>query len=447
MRILQLSTYDRAGGAEKVAFDLHNLYRKHGHDARMLVRFKRTTDNNITEVNVYQQTMPWASLCSSIERRLRHFSGFRGQQSIIEWLRRISLPQRWIDQWEGIEEFNFPYSHNLLNNSDWRPDVIHAHNLHGDYFDLRALVPLTKRIPIIWTLHDAWALTGHCAHFVDIDCNRWQNGCGKCPDLKRYPRIRQDKTAENWKRKRRIYSKSRLAVATPSHWLMGLVEQSMVQHYQKQVVHNGVDISIYRQYDRNRARHILNLPQNVFICMCVAQNVNKSNPFKDFTTITQAARILMQHATSKQVMFICVGRNSDPIKDPSFYYTGYIEDPHKLAIYYQAADVLLHAAHAESFGLVLIEAASCGIPIIATDVGGINEIVMNGETGFLIAHGDSNAMVQRILELINQPDLCCKIGKAAAVHAHCSFSVERQAETYLRWFEDLRVAYKKLVTC
>ncbi|MBC8488102.1 MAG: glycosyltransferase [Bacteroidetes bacterium] len=443
MRILQLSTYDRAGGAEKVAFDLHNLYRKNGHDARMLVRFKRTTDNNISEVNVYQQTMRWAPLCSTIERHIRHFSRFRGRERIIEWLRKISLPQRWINQWQGFENFNFPYSHNLLNDLDWCPDIIHAHNLHGDYFDLRALVNLSKRIPTIWTLHDAWALTGHCAHFVDIGCNRWRKGCGKCPDLKRYPGIRKDKTVDNWQRKRRIYFKSRLAVATPSRWLMDLVEQSMLYPYKKQIVPNGVDVSVFRPSDRNRVRNILNLPQNVFICMCIAQNVNKSNPFKDFATIEQAARFLKLQSTSKQVMIVCVGRSSAPSEDPNIFYTGYIENPHKLAMYYQAADVMLHAAHAETFSLVLIEAASCGIPAITTAVGGIPELVVNGETGFLIAPGDSKSMAQRALKLINQPDLCRKMGQSAVSRVQQTYNLNQQAETYLQWFEELRALYKE----
>jgi len=72
----------------------------------------------------------------------------------------------------GHEDFNFPASWHLLDLPPRVPDILHGHNLHGCYFDLRALAWLSQQVPVILTLHDAWLLGGHCAH--SFDCERWK---------------------------------------------------------------------------------------------------------------------------------------------------------------------------------------------------------------------------------------------------------------------------------
>jgi glycosyltransferase involved in cell wall biosynthesis len=168
MNILLLSTYDRAGGAEKVAFDLCRSYRRFGHDARLYVRYKRTEEPFVYGVDAYAHAMPWAGLCRRLEGRLRAAPTFRGQFRLVDMLRRLARPRRAWDRWRGVEDFNYPGADYAAPAADgWQPDVIHAHNLHGDYFDLRALPGLSRRLPFVWTLHDTWALTGHCGHFID----------------------------------------------------------------------------------------------------------------------------------------------------------------------------------------------------------------------------------------------------------------------------------------
>lgn len=435
MKILQLSTYDRAGGAEKVAFDLHQAYRKLGHDARLLVRYKRTDAPHVIEADPYAFTSPWASLTEALDQHIAHQKTFRGQYRLRDWLQRTAWPQRWLDTWHGVENFNYPYSYSILDEDGWRPDVIHAHNLHGDYFDLRALAPLSHQTLFTWTLHDTWALTGHCGYF--IDCERWREGCGHCPDLKRAPAIRQDRTAENWQRKQRIYTQSRLAVVTPSRWLMEHVEHSMLQPARRRVIPNGVDITVYRPGIRQRARAVLGLSQTAFICMFIAYSASTTNIYKDVTTIDRAVRSVAAQRPDSELQCVCVGANDrGSAPDASFHYTGYLDDPEQIVLYYQAANVLLHAANAENFPCVILEALACGTPIIATAVGGIPEQIVEESTGFLVPRGDSDVMAGRLAQLIDHPDQCEKMGLAAALHAQQNFSLERQVANYLQWFEE-----------
>jgi len=443
MKILLLSTYDLAGGAEKIAFNLLKQYQELGHDTRMLVSNKKTQENNIYEVDFYENGALWAPLCKALENKIRLLPKFRGQARIINWLRKTGIPKRWLDYWVGIESFNYPYSYNLLNDANWKPDIIHAHNLHGEYFDLKSLPFLSSKVPIVWTLHDAWALTGHCAHFQDIDCNRWIIGCGKCPDLNRYPRIRYDNTKKNWENKNKIYSNSKLAIATPSRWLMELVDQSMLKICNRKVINNGIDISIFKTGEKSKARAKLGLPQDVFICMTAAQSVNTSNPFKDFKTIIETANKLNDLKIKTKILFVCVGKNTDSNLLSNFHYTGFISDANEMAMYYQAADLLLHAAFIDNFPGVILESLCCGTPVIASDVGGIPDIIKHGTTGFLVPKQNSKAMANQIVKLLNNPSLLNRISKAASEDAKTLFSLNTQAEKYVKWFNELKLSYPK----
>ena len=191
MRILQINTADQAGGAEKVALALHRSYLALGHDARLLVKSKHTVTPHVAETDPYHHTSPWGPACRQIEKIIRSLPKFRGQGRLVAGLRLIAWPRRWVHYWQGIEDFNYPYSHLILADRDWQPDIIQLHNLHGEYFDLRALPSLSHQVPVVWTLHDAWPLTGHCAHFSGIGCERWRAGCGACPDLSLHPPLRR----------------------------------------------------------------------------------------------------------------------------------------------------------------------------------------------------------------------------------------------------------------
>jgi glycosyltransferase involved in cell wall biosynthesis len=351
------------------------------------------------------------------------------------------MPRRWIDYWRGTEDFNYPYTSRLADNSSWHPDVIHAHNLHGDYFDLTALVSLSQKVPVVWTLHDPWALAGHCGYF--IDCERWQTGCGNCPDLNRSPAVRRDRTAENWQRKRQIYDQSRLAVATPSRWLMSCVEQSILRPWQRRVIPNGVDLEVHKPGRRQQAREALGLPPSAFILLAVSA-VATGNPYKDFTTINQVVRLVAAQTPTTDLVYVCMGESNQSASESWFRYTGYLSDPYQVALYYQAADVLLHAANAENFPCVVLESLACGTPVIATAVGGIPEQIVDGETGFLVPRGDSHAMAQHVLELINQPERCRAMGQVASAWVQRNYRLEQQVATYLEWFDELREEYCKM---
>ena len=214
LRILQISTGDLLGGAERIAWNLFERYRRLGHASWLAVGDKRTCDPDVLLVSGHQSagtaTLPASTSGPSpvkvwreARKRLPSLSGRFG-----------SMVERFENHW-GFEDFRYPETWNVLDLVQPRPDIVHCHNLHGGYFDLRALPWLSRQVPLVLTLHDAWLLSGHCAH--SFDCERWKIGCGRCPDLSIVPAIRRDATAFNWRRKQRLYERqpppSRHAVA------------------------------------------------------------------------------------------------------------------------------------------------------------------------------------------------------------------------------------------
>ena len=255
-------------------------------------------------------------------------------------------------------------------------NIVHCHNLHGGYFDLRVLPRLSREVPVVATLHDAWLLSGHCAH--SFDCERWRSGCGHCPDLSIYPPLKHDGTAYNWRRKQRIFAKSRLYVATPSAWLMRKVEESILAAgiVESRVIPNGVDLGTFRPGDRARARAMLNIPADARVILFTGYGIRR-NIWKDYETMRAAISRVAEQLRGENVLFIGLGEESPPerLQSAEFRFVGYVSDGEEVARYYQAADMYIHAAKVDTFPNSVLEALACGIPVVATAVGGIPEQV------------------------------------------------------------------------
>ena len=219
LRVIQVTKVAQGGGAERVATMLHEGLRRRGHRSWMATARNSGDDPSILVI-------PSPRRDSAASRGLRRVARAMGPKDdagllkgrIQSTLRAAAAPRQWLGQALGREMFDFPGTAAIPDLPPERPDIVHCHNLHGGYFDLRQLAPMSHRLPVVLTLHDEWTFTGHCAY--GLGCERWRTGCGSCPDLTIYPAIRRDGTRANWRAKEAIYSRSRLYVSTPSQWLM-----------------------------------------------------------------------------------------------------------------------------------------------------------------------------------------------------------------------------------
>ena len=454
MRILQVSTADQAGGAESSARNLFRTYRASGHESWLAVGSKRSDDPDVIAIQNdryrTQWTKLWLRIAASQNRLASKVRGVGRLTSIWRW---IGDPNRWVRRQLGIEEFDFPGTKRLLEISPKRPDIVHCHNLHGDYFDLRELPKLSHQVPVILNLRDAWLLSGHCAY--SFACTRWVSGCGECPDLTIFPAVKRDSTAHNWKTKKDIFTNSRLYVATPSQWLMERIKTSILVPaiIEGRVIPNGVDLSVFRPGDKRRARAELGIPQEARILLFAANGI-RQNIFKDYKTF-RAAVAEVAESSPGDLVFIALGEDAplERIGKAEIRFVPFQQKPQDVARYYQVADIYVHAAKVESFGNTLLEARACGIPVIATAVGGIPEQVkslqlpaasteyqsypMEEATGILVPEEDIGALVTAIRVLLGDDSLRKRLGENAVGDVRKRFDLKLQAHAFLSWYKEI----------
>ena len=409
MRILSLCTSDGGGGAEQIALDLIRAARAKGHDVDVVVGQRRGSEPGVRV------------LSEAASRRARFVGRVRNR----------------IDRALGIEPMGFPGTWALVNRAS-SLDVVHAHNLHGDWFDLRALPRLSARVPVVVTLHDAWLLAGHCAH--SLDCDRWRTGCGRCPHLDTYPAIRRDASAANWRRKREIFAASRLHVVAPSQWMLDRAAASILAPAMAtaRVIHNGVDTTVFRPGERGERKSALGIDRDGLVVMFAA-NALRTNPFKDFDTMRAALAQLPARIDGRTVTCLAVGDDgrTERVGSVTLRMIPFVRDREELAALYRTADLYLHPTLADTFPSTVLEALASGLPVVGSAVGGLPEQVRDGETGWLVPPGDPAALAGRIVHLLESPAERHAIGDRAVSVARARFDAGRMVDDYQSLYAEL----------
>jgi len=444
LSILHVNADDVGGGAARVADNLVRAQRGRGHDAWLAVGARRGDTPYVRRIGGADPRNPWARVWSKVADVLLDGAvDFPGSWRLGRLARFLADPAGRLAIRRGCDHVGRKGTRALPALPPVPPAILHCHNLHGGYFDLAALPRLSRRIPTIVTLHDAWLLSGHCAH--PLDCDRWRSGCGECPDLTLPPAIPVDATAANWRRKQDIYRRCRLHVAAPCRWMLEKAADSILAEamVESRVIPNGVDTSIYRPGDRLAARAGLGLERDRIVLLFAASGI-RENPWKDFATMREAVRLLGRQG--REVLLIGVGQDgaAERLGSAEIRFVGYRDDPQWTARHYQAADVYIHAAKAETFPNVVLEALACGAPVVATAVGGIGEQVRcvrecgpSDATGVLVPVGGAAAMAEAVGWLMDQPEARLMLAANAAADAATRFSLDRQVAAYLEWYVEL----------
>jgi len=432
MKVLQVSTSDIGGGAEKIAFDLHNSYSALGISSFLLVKNKNSDKPTVIEI----PPTNWFQFWQTVDK---HFlaSNQNGAYFIHQLIRVIRSPHSGYSRITGKENFHFPESRRMVRNYGKTADIIHMHNLHNQYFDIRQLPYLSRKVPVILTLHDEYLYTGHCA--CTFNCERWQTGCGKCPYLKTYPSIQRDGTHYNWKRKKRLFSKAELTIVTPSCWLADRVRLSLLAHLHTRIIPNGIDLEVFKPGDKEAARNAIGLNEESIVILYVA-NRGRKNQFKDYEMLERVIVRLENCQFSKTITLLSVGhQHADEkfINDIHIVERPTIKDSKELARYYQSCDLYLHPSKADNAPLAILEAMACGKTVIATNVGGIPELVQEGITGYTVQLGDDEAMAEIIISLLNEPNKLKQLGENAAEIAKHRYGLQLMVNNYLNLYQEL----------
>ena len=438
LAVLQVSALDRAGGAEQIAWNLFQANRQAGFGSWLAVGKKRSDDPHVFVIGQGNSLAGWALFCEKLASLLNPLQKkVRGVLGLQAFIRQLAKGPDYLAQIRGQEDFYFPASATLLDRAPEQLDLVQLHNLHGGYFDPRALINLSEQVPVMLTLHDAWLLSGNCAH--SFSCERWKTGCGNCPDITIYPGLKVDSTALNWQRKKEIFTIARLYVATPCQWLMDKVKDSILvpAMIEGRVIPNGVDVQVFHPGDPLQARMRLGLPLDRPILLFVANGIKK-NPFKDYETL-RAAMTLIGNRSAQPIHFVALGEQgeTEQFGQATVHYIERTTNFELVASYFQAADIYIHASKAETFPNTILEAMACALPVVASNVGGISEQVVSGKTGLLVDPQNPDQLAQASLRLLEDSSLRQQMGAAGLARVRDLFTLERQAKQYQDWYEEI----------
>ena len=311
---------------------------------------------------------------------------------------------------------------------EYDPDIIHLHNIHGFYLDVEQLFRYLKTSgkPVVWTLHDCWSFTGHCAHFDYIGCMKWKTGCGSCPQYKNvYPyALFKDNSAGNYKRKKRSFTGvPDLTVVTPSRWLAGYVRESYLGEYPVQVIPNGIALDRFRPVDGGLRKRLGF--ENKYILLGVASMWEERKGYAYFEQLADRLD------DSYQIILIGLSKRKLKTLHPRIHGVMRTNSMEELAEYYSMADAYVNTTLEDTFPTTNLEALACGTPVITFATGGSVESV-DASCGKIVPKGDIEALIQAIEELRGEPDK-----KEACLRRAAGYDKDDRFQDYLKLYRSL----------
>jgi glycosyltransferase involved in cell wall biosynthesis len=433
LNILTLNAEIGGGGANQIAWNLSNSFKKQGHVSKIITRGSNFSSESICLINNNQyrnKSFRFFRKLSKISLEKNYFL----LPKVFHLLTKASEPMRLFRNTIGREDFDFPGTRHLSKIAGFKPDLIHAHNLHSDFFDLRKLPYYSNKFPFFLTLHDCWTFTGHCCHF--FDCERWKEACGNCPHLDIPINLQKDGTRSNLGLKKKLYSTSKVHIATPSNWLANHVRQSILSPAIKSitVIPNGVDQNIFNAAEKLQVRRKLNIPEKDFV-ISFSCNSPSQNPWKNYNLVEEIVQILANSNKSKNITFLVMGEDGESTSRNNVHLKklGWLQNKNEIAEVYQASDIYLHPTKADTYPNVILEAMSCGTPVFASDIGGIPEQISDQIDGRILPN-QVEVFASAIKEVILDDQKRNNFAKQALYKARKRFNESDMIGKYHDWY-------------
>ncbi|MBR1774415.1 MAG: glycosyltransferase [Bacteroidales bacterium] len=355
-KLLQINVSANSGSTGKIAEDIGKVVLSQGW--KSYIAYGRTGNKSASELIKIGDSYGWNVKEHGFETRLFDNHGLSSRLAT----------KKFIKQLDAIN-----------------PDIIHLHNIHGYYINYKILFEylIKKDIPVVWTLHDCWAFTGHCGHFDFVGCFKWKTGCCACPCRQDYPKSQfLDCSRKNFLLKKQLFtSVKNMTIVPVSHWLGGLVKESFLKNYPMEVIHNGIDLNIFKPYNDTQAvRDKYNL-NGKFVLLGVANIWSKRKGLADYLELSKII--------DKDTVIVLVGLNDRQLKDLPQNIIGIkrTENQQQLVELYSLADVVLNLSYEETFGLTTVEGFACGTSSIVYDKTASPELIKDS-SGHVVQAGN-----------------------------------------------------------
>jgi glycosyltransferase involved in cell wall biosynthesis len=349
---------------------------------------------------------------------------------------RLEFKLQKITRLLGLNDIHCFSSFNIVEENFYKEaDILNFHIIHSSFFSYLAIPKLTATKPAVFTLHDMWSFTGHCAY--SYDCDRWKIGCGKCPYPDTYPPIYRDSTRIEWKLKNWVYGQSNLTIVSPSNWLIEQAKASMLSRFPIHHIPHGIDTNAYQPLDRHLCKAVLGIPPNKRVLLFGADNLKDKRKGGDL--LLNALQQLPQ-SLKEEILLLTFGNGSEAITAElgiSTISLGYISSDRLKSIAYSAADLFIFPTRADIFGLVLQESMACGTPMVSFNVAGVPDLVRPMVTGYLAKPEDAKDFCNGIVTLLEDDQLRQTLSVNCRAIALAEYSLELQTERYIKLYKEI----------
>lgn len=270
------------------------------------------------------------------------------------------------------------------------PDIIHLHNIHGYYLNYPLLFDYLKRWggPIVWTFHDCWSYTGHCAYYDYAGCNRWKTGCHNCPQLKSYPSsLIADRSRCNYMDKQNAFTGCRnMHLIAVSDWLNKELNKSFLKEYPIHTIHNGIDLTRFKPAPNSEKDH------NTKLVLGVASIWEHRKGLHEFYDL--------RNLLPDNYAIVLVGLSKSQIDALPTGITGIqrTENMRQLVELYTMADVFVNPTLEDNYPTTNLEALACGTPVVTYNTGGSPEAVSD-DTGIIVNKRDVDGLADAIMRI------------------------------------------------
>jgi glycosyltransferase involved in cell wall biosynthesis len=356
-------------------------------------------------------------------------SGYFIREKCIEFQDKISM-----------QSVVYPFGEILGESEEFKEaDIVHYHLIFNFFMSLYSFKKLTQLKPSVWTLHDPWAITGHCVY--PIDCKGWLTGCNNCPYLDRYAPLVEDNASSIWNIKKDIYKDLDIDIVVASQWMYDLVKKSpLTKHFKKvHLIPFGIDLELFKRMEnREKIRKRLKIGKDNFVIMF--------RQAKEWKGVTEIKEMLKNLNTEIPITILTVGDTGmiNEFKDKyQVIEYEWVNDNNLMVELYSASDLFLMPSVAEAFGLMAVEAMACSLPIVVFEGTSLPSVTFSPKCGIALKKGDTDSFVKTVTRLISNDKECIKRGNLGRELAEKYYKIERYNKQMIQLYEEIYSKNKK----
>lgn len=333
----------------------------------------------------------------------------------------------------SIQSLLYPFSWSLLFNKRFQEaELVHYHLIHSGFFSIASLPALTRAKPSVWTVHDTWAMTGHC--IAPFDCQKWKTGCGNCDNLDTFMPFRTDNTALMWKIKKYFFNKSDIDVILASRYMFNMARQSpLLSNFRLHHIPFGLDLSVFKPSDREKARQELGVRPGSFVISFRATDIE----YKGLKYIKECLNRLRVNQPVCLLTFDTEGLLDEFKEKYQVIDLGWIHNEELAAKVYSASDVFVMPSLGEAFGMMAIEAMACGTPVIVFEGTALPEVIFAPRGGIAVPSRDVDALKSAVEEMIINQQKRLSLADTAVKLAREHYDSDKQIEKIIDLYKEV----------